>query len=343
MLKEAILAHIQQNGAMPVSAYIALCNAHYYATRDPLGASGDFTTAPEISQMFGEIVGFWAASILMELGGGALALVELGPGRGTLMSDALRALKIIPNLAPRLSVHLVETSPALREKQALTLFNSGIIPQWHETIDSLPDKPMVVIANEFFDALPIEQWIKIGANEKDWQERTIISKGGQLAFNDPAPNLPLFEKSPLSQAILEDLSHKMMRSGGAALIIDYGHTKTALGETLQAMRQHRFTNLLENCGDCDLTAHVDFAALKETAQSCGLSVPDIITQGEFLSRLGIHQRAEKLKQNATPQQRETINQSLERLLDPSPIGMGQLFKAMALAHPALPPLAGFEQ
>lgn len=293
---------------MPIDRYMELCNTHYYSTRDPLGTAGDFTTAPEISQIFGEIIAVWAIEKWQKLGSPAeFALLELGAGRGTLMGDLLRAAKVVPQFKPQ--IHIVEISPVLREKQwaALTRHpeldsgsheiagqarNDGVF--WHEQIPKL-NTPTIVIANEFFDALPIKQFD--GA-----VERKILLHEGKLQFS--TPNIS-HETSPISEAIMADLRTNC--AGG--IIIDYGYI-TGAGDTFQALKNHRYTNPLENCGEADLTAHVNFGKL---AEICG---GQVTTQGEFLLRYGGAIRAKRLGKEA----------DFARLA--SPEQMGELFKVL---------------
>ena len=268
---------------------MALCNAHYYATRDPLGASGDFTTAPEIDQMFGEMVGACLADCWHRAGKPAEAIyAELGPGRGTLAADALRVLGPI-------DVHLVETSPALREVQRGRV--SGA--KFYDRIDDLPKRPMLLVANEFFDALPIRQWVGD-------EQRLVVVDDDKLAFT--ATGL-IVEDSPSRIAVAAGLAAHLAAHGGVALIIDYGHDRSAPGDTLQAVKDHCFADVLANPGDQDLTSHVDFDALRRAASGSGVRTTDCITQGEWLHRLGIAHRAQGLTA-ANPDRAETIASAL---------------------------------
>jgi SAM-dependent MidA family methyltransferase len=297
---------------------MALCNAHYYATRDPLGAAGDFITAPEIHQMFGEMVGACLADCLHRSGGGKAVYAELGPGRGTLAADSLRVLGPIP-------AHLVETSPALREAQRMRV--PGAV--FHDRIEDLPPSPLLLVANEFFDALPVRQWIGD-------EQRLILLQGGSLAFN---ANGLIFEDSPARTAAATAIAAHLRAHGGVALIIDYGHAASAPGDTLQAVRGHAFVDPLANPGDQDLTAHVDFQALADSARAVGAAVTPLATQGDWLTRLGIGRRAEALTR-ANPGRAEDIASALARLTEPDQ--MGDLFKVMAIHHPDWPVPAGFE-
>ncbi|MFC5066759.1 class I SAM-dependent methyltransferase [Flaviflagellibacter deserti] len=340
-------------GPLSVARVVGLANAHYYATRDPLGATGDFTTSPEISQMFGELLGILAAVTWSAMGSPAsFRLVELGPGRGTLMSDALRAAGIVPGFINAASVHLVETSPTLRAAQARTL--TGIAPSlsWHDAAEDIPDGPLIVIANEFFDALPIQQFVRIG---EGWHERVVGLTGEKLAFGlSPQradalvpsvlrgmPAGSMVETSPASLQIVRTLASRIARDKGAVIVIDYGHAQSGAGDTLQAVRDHQFTDVLTDLGAADLTAHVDFSALAAAGQETGVDVLGPTTQREFLLRMGLANRAAILKEKATPEQRVAIDAAFDRLTDAEPTGMGSLFKVLALTS-GLPPLPGFE-
>jgi NADH dehydrogenase [ubiquinone] 1 alpha subcomplex assembly factor 7 len=354
-LAAEIKALIRQEGPISVARFMALALGHpshgYYMTRDPLGTKGDFITAPEISQMFGEMIGLWAAHGWMTMGSPArVALAELGPGRGTLMADALRAIgKVIPAFRAALEVHLVETSPVLRQAQARNL--QGIEPVWHDDVSSLPDLPLIVIANEFFDALPIHQFVH---KDGRWHERLVGLDGGDLVFGlapeasvSPGANGSnavgsdarrsnaldgtIVEYAEAGSLIMAELGRRIVRNGGAALIIDYGHVEFNVGETLQAMAGHAFVDPLARPGEADLTSHVCFEALARIAGEYGLGVDLLATQGQFLEELGIRQMATNLKRHATPQQAEDIDHALERLTDPSPRAMGSLFKVLALS------------
>ena len=352
-LEQEIRAQIAADGPMPVSRYMALCLGHprygYYMTRDPLGVAGDFTTAPEISQMFGELLGLWAVATWQQMGSPTrLALVELGPGRGTLMADALRAARLVPAFGAAIEVHLVETSPVLRARQKALLADAGVPLSWHDRVDDLPGDPTVVIANEFFDALPISQFLR---STQGWHERRVgLDAAGALVLGvDPRPTpfaAALARHIPLPHPVGAMMEHlesdapallaaHLVRTGGAALIIDYGYGQSAFGDTLQALAQHRFVDPLHEPGAADLTAHVDFAALARTAQASGLQAHGPVPQGEFLARLGLQQRAERLKREATPSQREAIDLAVARLADTDDTAMGRLFKVLALSHPSL--------
>lgn len=350
---------IALDGPMTVERYMALCLSHpvhgYYVTRDPLGAKGDFITAPEISQMFGELIGLWAAAVWQRMGEPAkVSLVELGPGRGTLMADALRAASVLPAFASALSVHLVETSPTLRVRQENTLEGCGVALTWHRDIATLPQGPAITIANEFFDALPVHQAVK---DERGWHERMVgIDADGRLCFAAHREVLPHLDRlapqaipgAPAgaivewrSERIITELSARVTRDGGAVLAIDYGPARAGLGETLQAVRGHAFADPLQAPGEADLTAHVDFDALARAARRADARVMGPVAQGDFLKRLGIEVRAAKLKETATLEQVAEINSALARLTQPGE-GMGELFKALAVAQPGLGLMPGFD-
>jgi SAM-dependent MidA family methyltransferase len=323
---------------------MALANAHYYSTRDPLGAAGDFTTAPEISQMFGELVGLALADLWVRAGRPEGVLyVELGPGRGTLAADALRAMRAA-GLAP--PVHFVETSPVLRAAQ------SKRVPAatWHDDLSTLPgDGPILVVANEFLDALPVHQWV---ASPDGWRTRLVDVEGGRFV-PVPGPPIPeaaipdslrgappgtVIETSPASLNYLRRLAGRIGRHGGFALVIDYGHDSTGSGETLQAVRGHGYADPWSDPGEADLTAHVDFEALTVAATRAGLRTAGPATQGEWLRRLGIEARAEALTR-AAPERREEISTAMNRLV--SADQMGRLFKVLGLSDAGWPAPEGF--
>ncbi|MEG3182263.1 SAM-dependent methyltransferase [Sphingomonas sp. LT1P40] len=319
-------------------------NTHYYATRDPLGTRGDFTTAPEISQMFGELIGLALADLWDRAGRPTAHYVELGPGRGTLAADALRAMAGTGLTPP---VHFVENSPALRAEQAKAVPHA----EWALDMVGLPDDaPLLVVANEFFDALPIRQLIK---TNEGWRERLVACQDtlflpvtGNTVF-DPiippefrtAPDGSILETSPATVAILRALAAKLVAQGGAAIIIDYGYSGPAIGDTLQAVRGHEYANPFEQPGDADLTAHVDFGTLAEAAMVEGLTVHGPVTQGAFLTALGIDARAASLVK-ASPDRATDITTARDRLVQDE--AMGELFKVIALTAPGWPTPAGFE-
>ncbi len=328
----------------------------YYTTRDPLGARGDFITAPEVSQMFGEMIGLWMAAVWKQMGAPEnLRIVELGPGRGTLMKDALRAAKVMPAFRDAVVLHLVEISPALKEQQERTLEHLHTPMFWHPSLNDVPKGPAIVIANEFFDALPVNQVIK---TDYGWHERQIeIDAAGKLAFtvaSDPLPQfdrlLPASARNATDNSIFEwradtvamEFGRRIARDGGAALVIDYGHAESAVGDTLQAVGQHAYADPLSAPGNLDLTAHVDFQALAKAAEAMGAAGFGPLDQATFLRRLGIEQRAASLKIKNANASASDIDAALARLIGEGRTGMGTLFKAAAFAHPSLGVPPGFE-
>ncbi|GLK67791.1 class I SAM-dependent methyltransferase [Hansschlegelia plantiphila] len=355
-LGREIAALISAEGPISVARYMALCLGHpehgYYATRDPFGPAGDFVTAPEISQMFGELIGLWCAAVWTQMGAPKrVALIELGPGRGTLMADMLRAAKAAPDFRDAVAVTLVETSPTLRAVQERTLQTAGVAVRWAATVDEAldHDHPVVAVANEFFDALPIRQFARTAAG---WRERLVgLSDEGALVFGlapeapsdlDPPerPTGALLEVCPEALAIAARLGGHVAAHGGAALAIDYGSGFSA-GDTLQAVRAHGFVDPLAEPGEADLTAHVDFGALAAAARSRGATAMRLATQGDLLDALGLAARAAQLCAKASDAQRDAIVAAVARLTDRAPTGMGALFKALAFADPRLGPLPGF--
>ena len=321
-LERALRDRIQAEGPITVEAFMHACNDYYYATRDPLGARGDFTTAPEISQMFGEMVGACLADAWKRAGAPADAVyAELGPGRGTLAGDALRVLRSAGFVG---EVHLVETSPVLRNAQLEAVPQA----QFHDAIDALPDRPLLLVANEFLDALPVRQFV-------GGVERRIVVAAGGLAFDRDGE---IVEDSPARSEAVCAVARNLVGNGGIALLIDYGHPNSALGDTLQAVRGHRFAPVLAEPGEQDLTAHVDFEAVARAASDAGASVTPVVNQGEWLVRLGIESRAQALAR-ANPERCGDIEEALRRLT--SPEEMGSLFKVVALHSPGWPPHAGF--
>ena len=328
-LSAALRARIAAEGPLRLDAWMAACNAHYYATRDPFGAAGDFTTAPEISQMFGEIIGGWVADLWLRAGSPLARLVELGPGRGTLMADALRVCARVPGFADRVTLALVETSPVLRRAQA-----ERLAAEFHDSLDTIPDdRPLIIIANEFFDALPVRQGL--GA---DGERGVTATATGFAPAIIPAPGLAAGEHGDASAALAASIGDRLRRHGGAALIIDYGYMQGPAADTLQALRHHEVADPFANPGEADLTTHVDFAALAAAAARIRVSGP--LPQGVWLARLGIEARAAALSAQATRPRAAAISAALVRLT--APTQMGVLFKAMALSAPNWPVPAGFE-
>ena len=346
-LAKIIVGMIAADGPLPLDRYMALCLGHpqygYYMTRDPFGVAGDFTTAPEITQVFGELIGVWVAQVWQAMGEPRhFALVELGPGRGTLMADVLRVLGKIEKCRKSVDVHFVETSPVLREAQATR------VPQatWHHSTVSLPALPTILIANEFFDALPIRQFERRQGRtfERVIGERAIgervIGAGLELGFVPSPYAIPLqgegvFEDQAIRTAIAAQLGDHLNTIGGAALIIDYGHFSTAMGDTLQAMSRHAACAITDHPGEADLTSHVDFDALARAFNAGGARVSGLMTQGAFLNAMGLAERTEVLARTVSGEARTQLVTATERLAHSGQ--MGHLFKVMAVTSAGLPP------
>ena len=346
---------------MPVAEFMTDALYHpdhgYYMTRDPFGRDGDFTTAPEISQMFGELIGAWCTERWQAIGRPeTVHLIELGPGRGTLMADALRAADVEPEFRSALSIHLVEISPVLRETQRATLAG-GAVPidtiRWHAGLGTLPEGPSLIIANEFFDALPIHQFERTAVG---WCERLVAIEAGSFRFSLSSPqpaseiSIPsgileaaecgaIVEVRPPATTAVTEIARRLARHTGSALFIDYGHPSSAAGDTLQSLRGHAINNPLCNPGLADLTAHVDFGAIERAARG-QVDVHGPVTQGAFLMRLGIEVRAEALARDATDIVADDIASACRRLVKSDQ--MGSLFKVMALTshNQSIPP--GFD-
>lgn len=354
-LRATLKAIIAAEGPIGIDRYMAICLTDpidgYYMTRDPFGRTGDFVTAPEISQIFGEMIGLWAAAVWQQLGSpAAFRLVELGPGRGTLMVDALRALKALPPCRAAAAIELVEISPVLRQRQreALERHHPDKMVAWHMGLETVPsDLPTIVLANEFFDALPIRQFLYRAGS---WRERRIGLEGEDLVFveGDRADGIPEWPGAPEGSiretaqpaaSIGGEIGRRLAKTRGACLVIDYGHVGAGIGDSLQAISRHGYAPVLEDPGGADLTAHVDFAALGHAFAAAGLVVNGPTNQGRWLRDIGAGTRAERLMKNQDPETAATISQGLRRLLDP--MAMGTLFKVMAAASNDLGPLPGF--
>lgn len=343
-LAAELKALIATEGPLPVDRFMALALGHprhgYYMTRDPFGPAGDFVTAPEISQVFGELMGVWAASAWEAMGRPeAVALVEFGPGRGTLMADLLRAAAALPGFRAALDVHLVETSDRLAARQRDMLAAASVPCTWHRELSTVPPGPAILVANEFLDALPIRQFVMTAAG---WRERVVGLVDGALAFGlsrDPVPQalIPAALRQGEPGAVVEicPAFHHLAASLAArdaplaGLFIDYGHAASAHGETLQAVQAHRFTDPLAAPGAADITAHVDFEALGLAFSAAGLCAGAPMTQRALLFGLGLRERAERLAR-CRPDGFETLRAGVERLIDPAPAGMGSLFKAVTV-------------
>ncbi|MFN3370216.1 MAG: class I SAM-dependent methyltransferase [Sphingomonadaceae bacterium] len=341
---EAIRAAIARDGPLPLARALQLAADHYYATREPFGAAGDFVTAPEISQMFGELIGLWAADLWRRAGAPPrLLLAEAGPGRGTLMADALRAArKAAPAFAAAAEVHFVERSARLMAEQAKRVPEA----RWHGGLDTLPaDAPLILIANEFLDALPIAQFERVADG---WVMRMVGPRGVQrgpganLAFIPPplrdAPVGSVFERGFAAEQVVSALARRLAAQGGAALIIDYGHVGPALGDTLQAIRGGAFADPIATLGEADVSAHVDFGAMAAAARPHA-RVLGPVAQGPFLEALGLSARAKALKRGATIERAAEIEAARARLVSVG--AMGRLFQVLGLVAPGWPEPAGF--
>lgn len=383
-LEELIKERIREHGAITVADYMQIALSHpehgYYMQRDPFGVAGDFITAPEISQVFGEIIGAWLAHNWQLLGSPKeIALVELGAGRGTLMADILRSTKNIKGFHEAVSVHLVEISPVLKQKQWKTLAGKHERIEWHDSIDSLPQLPMLLVANEFFDALPIRQFISSipspsgGGLGRGWAERMVDvvddklvfvtttntvmlpisfvpvqsiteNLGGILGDSNQDLSTSIFKEKIIETCepaimIIRQISEHIATHSGAALVIDYGYTEGSKGDTLQALQSHVYHDVLKDVGDADITAHVDFLALSQAAQTEGVNIHEITPQGAFLMRLGAGDRTTALCEISTPEQQKLLISGLKRLADPSE--MGELFKVLAITSKQITQAEGF--
>jgi NADH dehydrogenase [ubiquinone] 1 alpha subcomplex assembly factor 7 len=346
---------IASEGPLTIAQYMDACLSDpehgYYATRDPFGSGGDFITAPEISQIFGELIGLWSAVVWQQMGSPApVRLIELGPGRGTLMADALRAAKRAPEFIQAAEIHLVETSPVLRQMQGEQLASSGKTPKWHKSLNDVPDGAAILIANEFLDALPIRQFEH---HDGKWFERCVgVSEDGALEFcsaSEPLENpeiLPqalrdkavsgdIAEIHPQADMLADTIATRAQRAPTAALFIDYGHAASAAGDTLQAVKSHEFADPFFQPGAADLTTHVDFSQLGAQARTNGLKVHGPLPQGKFLLALGLKERCNGLTADVDSATREEIASGANRLVDPAQ--MGELFKVMAFTSKGLIP------
>jgi len=353
-LAQALIARIKRQGLIPVVQYMQAClddpEHGYYRKREAIGRAGDFITAPEISQAFGELIGLWCAVVWQQMGApDTLRLVELGPGRGTLMRDVLRAARAVPAFCRALEVHLVETNASLADQQRATLQDEDVAMMWSGDIDAAMSAPAIAIANEFLDTLPVAQWVLRNGR---WHVRCVGLNGEeQLAFVDGAPD-PAFHPPPETEtcaregeifetreAALAAWGAKLAALGAplAALFIDYGHTTPALGDTLQAVRAHRYEPPLSAPGEADLTAQVDFSAVAAAMERCGLACDGPITQAEFLGALGIAERASRLMA-ANPKKAARIEGDIARLMAPG--GMGTRFHAIGVRSKDLAALPG---
>ena len=355
-LAALLTERIRSGGPISVADFMAEALGHpqygYYRGRDPFGAGGDFTTAPEISQMFGELIGLWGVIVWQSMGSPErVVLAEIGPGRGTLMADLLRAARTVPAFAAAIEVHLIETSPALRNRQAQTLAKEAVT--WSERFEDLPDGPLLLVANELFDALAIRQYVKQAGG--GWAERRIgLDAEGGFVFvvGDTvvapalaacvlaAPEGAIAEICEPGRALAAAIGRRLATQPGAALIIDYGPPVSGAGDSLQAVRDHGYHPVLADPGHADLTAHVDFQALAEAGGAMGARAHGPVSQGRWLLRLGIEERTVMLMRNATAEQAADMAARARRLIDPGE--MGTLFQVLALASPGLPVPPGLD-
>jgi NADH dehydrogenase [ubiquinone] 1 alpha subcomplex assembly factor 7 len=355
-LTARLVRHIRAHGPMTVAAYMAMAlhdpEVGYYARRQPLGASGDFITAPEISQVFGELIGLWCADLWQRMGRpDPVVVAELGPGRGTLMADFLRAASGVAGFRAAMRLYLVEASPVLRTEQRRRLAGVDIV--WLDDIGGLPDGPLLLVANEFLDALPIRQLVR---GRADWAERLVgIDADGRLCFaagpesaaltllvpaeRRDAPSGTIVELCPAATSLAAALAERLSREPGAALFVDYGYVQSGGTSTLSAVGGHHAAAILEAPGAADLSTHVDFTAIAGAARAGGAAVYGPTPQGGFLKVLGAELRLEMLLRRAAPDQRAALESGLRRLIDPAE--MGTLFKVLAIASPGMPVPAGF--
>lgn len=356
-LGEVIARQIAADGPMPVDRFMSLALGHhehgYYMGRDPFGRTGDFITAPDVSQMFGELIGIWCAAGWQMMDAPAeWNLIELGPGRGTLMADLVRACSVMPGLRDGLRLHLVEMSPALRKVQGETLGRAGLEPVWHDRLEDVPEGPSLIIANEFFDALPVQQIQKQAGR---WHDRVVgLDEAGGLVFGlagEPVPEAlvpawaagaadgAIAELSAVRESVAREIGRRITAHMGAALMVDYGHVRSGVGDTLQAIAKHQFAGVLARPGEADITSHVDFEALAAAVTAEGAKVYGPVTQGEFLTRMGLREREEMLRKRADARARIRLSRGAQRLVAGNQ--MGQLFKVLAAAHPDMPKPAPF--
>ncbi|MEQ8734624.1 MAG: SAM-dependent methyltransferase [Rhodospirillaceae bacterium] len=345
-----LIERIKRNGPISIAAFMETVVDTYYARGNIFGRSGDFVTAPEISQVFGELIGLWCITAWQCLDQPRdFHLVECGPGRGTLMADIIRTTsKAAPRFGYAVSVHLIERSEKLRAEQEKTLMGHNV--SWHEDLSTLPEGPVILVANEFLDALPITQYVKTSSG---WCERLVNHNGREFVFTVaglPTPNIDdafhdapegsILEHSTAVHNVVSDISKLCIERPGIGLLIDYGYVRTDIGDTLQAVKDHAYAPVLKAPGFSDLTAHVDFALVSEAARSVGSAVYGPVEQGLWLKRLGIKVREAQLSDGKSKQDVETIRASIARLIDPE--AMGSLFKVLAIAPSHIAPLAGFE-
>ncbi len=355
--KNFIASHIEANGPISVAEYMDLALYHpeygYYITSDPVGAASDFITAPEVSQLFGELVGLWCIDSWNALSKPSkFNLVELGPGRGTLMTDLLRAAKVRSKFIEAANIYPIETNRYLRQKQMDAFGKSNKIT-WHDDFSNLPDHPTIIVANEFFDCLPVRQFV---VTDQGWRERGVGVNDDrtlnfvalesserdlevQGKFENIITNGTIAEVSPARTNFMREIAHILTTRTGRGLFVDYGHEKSGIGDTLQAVHNHQYANVLDRPGEIDLTAHVDFEVLAEAATTEETIVDGPIMQAAFLGQMGIEARTQKLLALAAPHQAATIRAGFDRLM--SPDQMGSLFKVLTVSTKGLNPPAGF--
>jgi len=349
-LERQLIETIKADGPISIGTYMNACLADaehgYYMSKDPFGRGGDFITAPEISQMFGEAIGVWFATAWQMMGKPEkVNLIELGPGRGTLMADILRASSVLPEFAKAVSVHLVEISPALRQIQGQTFKNTPVDISWHQKFEQVPAGPSLIIANEFFDALPVSQYVLAADG---WHERLVGITENKLAFTYGSKLLPeaeipvwgknaqegdFIELSPQRDAIAEQIGSFIAKNGGAGLFIDYGHVKSAPGDTFQAVHKHKFVDCLFRPGKVDITSHVDFQQLAKSFEAGGAKAHSLRTQGQFLIAMGLREREAILKKKAPARTRINLGKQADRLVHEEQ--MGVLFKVLAVTDKSL--------
>lgn len=366
-LKQRIIDLIALNGPISVAEYMNLCLSDpqhgYYMTREPFGRKGDFITAPEISQLFGEILGIWCFMQWQALQASAaqknlnispkaprkITLSEIGPGRGTLMKDILRALKqLAPDIVHSIKVVMIETSPRLQAIQKQTLNESGFCITWNNTLEAQNDNPLILVANELFDALPIRQFVKLNGHYQERmvglnEQKELCFLGGSTSIDQALlpsghqlePTGSIFEISPARSALMQQIAELILKNSGAALLIDYGYIKPGFADTLQALKDHKFDDVFAHPGEADLTSHVDFSALNEIAKKLNCKSA-MTTQGEFLLSLGILERAGQLGYGKDIAMQEQIKNDVERLA--SPTQMGNLFKVLAISSNDISPI-----
>lgn len=350
-LEKKIRSLIEAQGPMPVAEYMSVClfdpENGYYTTSQPIGLQGDFVTAPEISQMFGELVAVWLIAAWTAGGRPRNPVIcEIGAGRGTLMRDIVRTVgQLSPGMLENAAIRIVETSPRLQKEQQQTLADTGVNVRWHQAIDELPHQPLYVVANELFDAIPVRQLV---CSERGWVERCVgINKNGALEFvasglSIPGDVLPaghaqqsvgaIFEHAPARAAMMTGLAARIAYDGGGGIFFDYGHTETGFGDTLQAVRGHKMVDVFDRPGEADITSHVDFRELALAAYREGLSAR-LMEQGRFLVKMGLVERAGQLGAGKPKAEQEGLKAAVERLAGAD--GMGTLFKCLAVYPPSL--------